>query len=126
MSIMLSAMRREIYRGHSDDAWQLFDRSAVMHLVSLDDSGAPLFRTLNYVRIDETIYFHGAKAGDKAEALGQAALIAVEEIITTLPSYFVDRARACPATTLYRSAHIKGLLEEIKDPSARQPCCKRL
>src|SRR5262249_37758769 len=40
-----------------------------------------------------------------------------EEVIASIPSYFIDPERACPATTIYRSAQVHGRIERVEDAS---------
>jgi GNAT superfamily N-acetyltransferase len=57
--------------------------------------------------------------GEKSEAIGRRAVVAAEEVVAAIPSYFADPERACPATTLYRSVQVHGTLEEVRDPPAK-------
>jgi GNAT superfamily N-acetyltransferase/nitroimidazol reductase NimA-like FMN-containing flavoprotein (pyridoxamine 5'-phosphate oxidase superfamily) len=68
---------------------------------------------------DGAIAFHGAAAGEKLECIGRAAVLAAEEIVAEIPSYFLDPEPACPATTLYLSAQVHGPVEEVTDPEAK-------
>jgi ribosomal protein S18 acetylase RimI-like enzyme len=47
--------------------------------------------------------------------IGRLAVISAEETIASIPSYFIDPERACPATTYYVSAQGHGPIEEITD-----------
>src|SRR5262249_16385942 len=49
------------------------------------------------------------------ETIGREAVVSAEEIVASLPSYFIDPERACPATTLYRSAQVHGVVERVDD-----------
>ncbi len=65
--------------------------------------------------LDGDVYFHAAAVGEKADCLGRAAVLSAEELVASIPSYFVDAERACPATTLYRSVQVRGTLEVVDD-----------
>jgi GNAT superfamily N-acetyltransferase/nitroimidazol reductase NimA-like FMN-containing flavoprotein (pyridoxamine 5'-phosphate oxidase superfamily) len=65
------------------------------------------------------VIFHGSPVGEKQEAAGRPAVISVEESVASVPSYFSDPERACPATTLYRSVQVHGLLEEVREPAKK-------
>ncbi len=108
-------MRKEIYRGTRDAALDLLARSRVVHLASTTATGEPLLRTVHGVIVDDMLAFHGAPAGEKLAALGRPAVLAADEIVAEIPSYFFDPERACPATTYYRSAQVHGLLTELTD-----------
>ena len=94
----------------------LLERAPVVHVASTTAGGEPVLRTVHGVIVRGAIAFHGAPAGEKMEAVGRPAVVAAEEIVAPIPSYFVDPARACPATTLYRSAQVHGIVEQVHDP----------
>ncbi|MEZ4308591.1 MAG: pyridoxamine 5'-phosphate oxidase family protein [Polyangiaceae bacterium] len=78
-----------------------------------------MLRTLNAVVDEGALCFHGAPVGEKMEALGRTAVVCAEEIVASIPSYFLDPERACPATTLYRSAQAHGILTEVTSPERK-------
>jgi N-acetylglutamate synthase-like GNAT family acetyltransferase/nitroimidazol reductase NimA-like FMN-containing flavoprotein (pyridoxamine 5'-phosphate oxidase superfamily) len=111
-------MRRErFFRMERGDAVALLAGAPVMHLASTTPDGAPLLRTLHPVVVDDAVCFHAAQVGEKTEALGRPVVLSAEETVASIPSYFIDAERACPATTLYRSVQVHGTLEAI-DASA--------
>jgi nitroimidazol reductase NimA-like FMN-containing flavoprotein (pyridoxamine 5'-phosphate oxidase superfamily)/N-acetylglutamate synthase-like GNAT family acetyltransferase len=110
-------MRREIFRMERDEAVALLRRARVVHLASTNEEGEPVLRALNAVVVRGSVAFHGAPVGEKTEAVGRKAVVAAEEVVASIPSYFVDPERACPATTLYRSAQVHGVVEEVVDPT---------
>ena len=112
---MQQTMRRErFFRMDGAAAVQLLADSAVVHLASTDGEGAPILRTLHAVVVDGALSFHAAPVGEKAETIGRAAVVSAEEIVATVPSYFSDPERACPATTLYRSAQAHGIVTAVE------------
>ena len=113
-------MRKAHLFGMTEDAAFAFLAAApVVHLASVRDDGAPLLRTVNAVVEGGAVCFHGAPAGEKTEAIGREVVIAAEEIVASIPSWFIDPERACPATTLYRSVQAHGVLETIDEPAAK-------
>jgi nitroimidazol reductase NimA-like FMN-containing flavoprotein (pyridoxamine 5'-phosphate oxidase superfamily)/ribosomal protein S18 acetylase RimI-like enzyme len=106
-------MRKEIYRLDRDEALALLARAPTVHLASTTGDGAPLFRTLHGVIVDGALAFHAAPAGEKMGALGRPAVVVAEEVVASIPSYFTDPERACPATTLYRSVQVHGRIVEV-------------
>src|SRR6185369_14132132 len=110
-------MRKEIFRMDRADAVALLERAPVVHLASTTPEGRPLIRTVHGVVVGDHLAFHGAPAGEKTETEGREAVVSAEEIVASIPSYFLDPERACPATTLYRSAQIHGTVERIDDPA---------
>lgn len=108
-------MRKPIFRGPRDAAVDLLARSRVVHLATTDPDGRPILRTVHGVIVDDQLMFHGAPAGEKLAAIGRPAVLAADEIVAEIPSYFTDPERACPATTFYRSAQVHGTLTEVHD-----------
>ena len=119
--VTVVGMRKEIYRGTDDEARALFARAPIIHLATTTAAGEPILRSLHAVLEPDgtAIAFHGAPAGEKMEGLGRDAVVSAEEIVASIPSYFVDPERACPATTYYVRAQAHGVLEEILDPEAK-------
>jgi len=101
------------------DALALLARAPVHHLATTNAAGAPILRVVHGVVVDGALAFHGAPAGEKLEALGREAVVSVEEVVAEIPSWFSDPERACPATTLYESVQLHGVLEEERDPERK-------
>jgi nitroimidazol reductase NimA-like FMN-containing flavoprotein (pyridoxamine 5'-phosphate oxidase superfamily)/ribosomal protein S18 acetylase RimI-like enzyme len=112
-------MRKEIYRMEREEAVQLLGRARVVRVASTGEDGAPILRTVHAVVFGDHVAFHGAAAGEKTECIGREAVLEADEIVASIPSYFVDPARACPATTLYRSVQVHGALELVSDPERK-------
>jgi nitroimidazol reductase NimA-like FMN-containing flavoprotein (pyridoxamine 5'-phosphate oxidase superfamily) len=108
-------MRKAIYRGEEHEGRALFARSAVIHLATTGEDGTPILRTLHAILDGDALYFHGAPAGEKMLCIGRAAVASAEEIVASIPSFFVDPERACPATTWFLSAQAHGRVEEVTD-----------
>jgi nitroimidazol reductase NimA-like FMN-containing flavoprotein (pyridoxamine 5'-phosphate oxidase superfamily)/ribosomal protein S18 acetylase RimI-like enzyme len=108
-------MRKAIYRGEEHEGRDLLTRAEVVHLATTDEEGTPILRTLHAVLEGDDLYFHGAPAGEKMRGLGRRAVVSVEETVASIPSYFVDPERACPATTYYVSVQGHGVVEEVTD-----------
>lgn len=118
----LVAVRRQppsLVRRDPEDVWALFARAPVARLASTAQNGEPLLRTLHVVVVDGALYFHGGGVGEKVGCLSRAAVMACDESIATLPSYFFDPKRACPATTYYESAMAWGIVEEVASLSEK-------
>jgi nitroimidazol reductase NimA-like FMN-containing flavoprotein (pyridoxamine 5'-phosphate oxidase superfamily)/ribosomal protein S18 acetylase RimI-like enzyme len=116
-------MRKEIFRMDRPEAMALLARAPFVRVATTTASGAPMLRALNAAivtfegrRPDDRLVFHGAPVGEKTEALGREAVVSAEEVVASVPSYFVDPERACPATTLYRSVQVHGTLDPVDDP----------
>ena len=102
-----------------EDAEALLARAPYVHVAGPDASGAPVLRALNAAVMAGRLVFHGAPVGEKTEAVDREVVVSAEEVVASIPSYFVDPERACPATTLYRSVQIHGVLEAIHDPETK-------
>lgn len=111
----LGGMRREIFRMPPDRALELLAKAPFVHLATTGRDGRPILRVVHGVIVDDWLCFHAAPAGEKMEALGRPAVVSYEEVVAEIPSHFLDPERACPATTLYESVQIHGVLERVDD-----------
>lgn len=98
------------------EAIAMLARAPFVRVATTTARGEPVLRALNVAVIDDRVVFHGAPVGEKTEALGRDAVVSAEEVVASIPSYFVDPQRACPATTLYRSVQAHGTLDVVEDP----------
>lgn len=112
-------MRHEHFRMDDDEARALFAAARTFHLAATHPDGSPVARTLNGVVLDGHLIFHGSPVGEKAELVGRPAVVAVDEVVAFLPSTFTSNERACSATSFYRSAQARGVIEALDDPSDR-------
>ncbi len=119
MEAQPAPMRREDYRMDRDAALRLLERAPYVHMASTDGEGRPVLRALHAVVCDGWLCFHGAPVGEKCSVLGREAVFSAEEVIAEVPSYWSDPVLACPATTLYLSAHVRGVVDEITVPETR-------
>jgi nitroimidazol reductase NimA-like FMN-containing flavoprotein (pyridoxamine 5'-phosphate oxidase superfamily)/ribosomal protein S18 acetylase RimI-like enzyme len=112
-------VRKRIYEMDRRRAVALLARAPAVHVASTAGDGRPVLRTVHGVIVGDAIAFHGAPAGEKMEIVGRPAVIAAEETVAEIPSYFVDPERACPATTYYLSAQVHGVIEAVEAPSEK-------
>ncbi|MBL8911948.1 MAG: GNAT family N-acetyltransferase [Archangium sp.] len=119
-------MRRREFHGTDDEGRELFATLPVMQLAGVDPEGQPVLRTLNGVVDDGWLCFHGSPAGEKTTLIGQPVVVAVEETVARIPSYFMDPEKACPATTLFRSAQVHGVLQKLDEPVRKARVLQRL
>ncbi|HEY4000076.1 MAG TPA: GNAT family N-acetyltransferase [Candidatus Xenobia bacterium] len=106
---MTTTLRRKEFQ--SEDLWTVLDEARYGHL-AVD---GPDVRALNYARQDDTLYFHCAEGGEVGGWSGREACFAVETAIQWIPSYWRHPEMACPASTWYRSAMVRGRLREVTD-----------
>ena len=97
----------------------LLGRAPYFHVAGLDAEGRPLARPLHGAVVGDHLVFHGGARGEKLELVGQWVVATASEIVARIPSWFLDPARACPATTLYRSVEVSGVLAPLTDASER-------
>lgn len=102
-----------------DEAVRMLTAAPVMRMAGTTPEGLPVMRSLHGVVDDGWLCFHASPAGEKTELVGQEVLCAVEEELVRIPSHFIEPERACPATTLYRSVHLRGRLTAIDDPERK-------
>lgn len=105
-------MRKEIYRMSDADAWGVLERARAVHVAVATPEGV-ILRTLHAAVRSPVLYFHGAPVGEKEDMMGAAAVVSAEEVFATIPSYFIDEERACPATTFYKSAQVHGCVQPV-------------
>jgi nitroimidazol reductase NimA-like FMN-containing flavoprotein (pyridoxamine 5'-phosphate oxidase superfamily)/GNAT superfamily N-acetyltransferase len=112
-------MRRSEFSMARTAALSFLRRAEFIHLASTNAAGEPVLRTLNAVVVDDWLLFHGAKAGEKTLCLGRPAVATAEVSLASIPSYFVDPERACPATTFYESVQVHASIEAIDEPALK-------
>ena len=77
----------------------------------------PYSLPLNFVELNGEIFFHGAKKGKKIDIIkaNSNASFSVVESLSLLPSYFsTDKGNACPATHLFKSVVMDGVIEMVE------------
>ncbi|HYG69878.1 MAG TPA: pyridoxamine 5'-phosphate oxidase family protein [Anaeromyxobacteraceae bacterium] len=102
-----------------DRALALLRRAPFVHLASTTPEGLPVLRAIDAAVLDDAIAFHGSRKGEKTLCVGRPAVVAAEELVAHLPSWFVHPEHACPATTLYRSVQVHGTLQAVEDPARK-------
>ena len=112
-------MRREIYRADERHTRALLERAPFVHLATTGEDGRPILRTVHAVVDEGALAFHGAPAGEKMEGLGRVAVASAEEVVASIPSWFLDAERACPATTYYEAVQAHGTLRIVSDPTRK-------
>ncbi len=90
---------------------ELARRCEVGYLGLLTPDGMPRVVPLNFAAVEQTIYFHGALAGEKFTVLENGAPVSFMMALpySLIPSYFVAPDYACPATHLFKSVDARGI-----------------
>lgn len=115
-------MRRSELESSDPDLFQEVARDADVGYLSLVTSGGwPRSVALNFAVVGETVYFHGALAGEKSEIIGTGvrAGFTMVKPYSFIPSHFTAPDHACPATHFFKSVEIKGRCEPVTDPAGK-------
>ena len=103
----------------SDRQWMydLLDAEEHGTLATTGSDGWPVQRAVNFVRVDDAIYFHGSHRGEKMDTLAHDDRVSflVVKAYSLIPSFFTDPERACPATQFYRSVLVRGRAVAVSD-----------
>jgi nitroimidazol reductase NimA-like FMN-containing flavoprotein (pyridoxamine 5'-phosphate oxidase superfamily) len=96
----------------------LADTCEVGYLALVTAAGYPRSIALNFAAVEETIYFHGARAGEKFELIAASprAGFTIVKPYSFIPSYWSAPRYACPATHFFKSIEIKGICARVDDP----------
>lgn len=114
-------MRRDEHSSSSDDDFKyVADNAIVGHLGLITSSGFPRIVPLNFVAINDVVYFHGAKSGEKFDILKNTPQVSfsIDIPYSFIPSYFESKKSACPATHFFKSVHIRGtgfIVEDVDE-----------
>lgn len=84
----------------------LLRHAAVGRLATNGCDGYPRIKPLNFVLVDDRIYIHSARRGEKIEDIGRDNRVAF--CIDVDLGYSVTRREPCGATFFYRSVLIRG------------------
>ncbi|GIW15601.1 MAG: hypothetical protein KatS3mg063_1454 [Tepidiforma sp.] len=96
---------------------ELLDSVRFGSLAYLRVDGTPGVSVLNFVRIEDLIYFHGSPHGERAASLRvnpSVAFLAADPL-ALIPSHFLHPELACPATQFFRSVVIRGEVRIVRD-----------
>jgi len=86
--------------------------------LALCSEDKPYSLPINFVYIDDILYFHGAGKGRKIDILkdNSFASFSVVKAYSLIPSYFSSKDKlACPATQFYKSVIVDGKIEFVDD-----------
>jgi len=92
-------------------------RCQVGYLGLMTEEGFPRNVALNFVAMNEAIYFHGALAGQKFDLLAKKPRVGFTMAweLSYIPSNWIGPEYACPATQLYKSVEIQGQGVVVED-----------
>lgn len=111
-------MRRDELASQDPSLFQELASSCVEGYLSLLAAQEyPRALAVNFAAIGETVYFHGALAGEKFTLIqaGPRAGFSMVQPLSVIPSTWFSPDFACPATQLFRSVEIKGRCQLVED-----------
>jgi len=91
--------------------------------LALSVENKPYAVPLNFVRLGENIYFHGALSNKKMKMLEQNANVSfsVVESYSIIASFFSSTDElACPATHFFKSVSIEGVAQIVKSREEKE------
>ena len=126
---IIIAKKVHIYRQkekHMKKTFEITDEKIIHNILNSTSFGTlalcvnniPYSLPINFVHINNEVFFHGAKKGKKIDMIknNANASFSVVEDYALLPSYFSnDKGDACPATHLFKSVIMDGYIEFIED-----------
>ncbi|MBN1211554.1 MAG: pyridoxamine 5'-phosphate oxidase family protein [candidate division Zixibacteria bacterium] len=120
--------RNEFYTGDDNTIREILDAAVVGYLGVLTPDGYPRVVPLNFVRIDEIVYIHGANEGEKYESLKASGKVTfhVNIPLSVIPSYWISVKSAGGATQFYKSVQIKGRAFFIEDLGEKAAVLQKL
>lgn len=94
-------------------------RAVTVTVCGVNADGRLIARPMHAAVVGDQVVIHGGTRGEKHGLTSQPVVITASEVVARLPSWFTDPVRACPASTLYRSVEVQGVLTPIEDPAAK-------
>ncbi len=86
---------------------KILDSCTIGYLGTVGLDGSPMVKPVNFVRVDNAIYFHTAKEGEKIEHIRRDDRVCFT--VAQRLAYVEAGRKACKAGYLYRSVIVKGL-----------------
>ena len=110
-------MRRDEFNINDKNSIDEILQACEYGTLSLISEGKPYVVALNFVLLENSIFFHGAKEGRKIEAIksNPNASFLVVKPYSFIPSFFSGTMAACPATQFFASVLFEGTVNFIKD-----------
>jgi nitroimidazol reductase NimA-like FMN-containing flavoprotein (pyridoxamine 5'-phosphate oxidase superfamily) len=97
---------------------KLLHKATTGRLATIDTDGFPIIIPLNFVLLNQCIYFHSATIGEKLDNIRRNLKVGfeVDQYIVTLPCYYFEGSQDPSETdTLYRSVVIRGISRILED-----------
>lgn len=109
--------RKEFSVAEEQELEQFLAEMTFGFLGTVRGDGTPSITPLNFVYVNDAIYFHGSRAGEKMTTLASESRVsfAVAKEYALIPSYFSDPEMACPATSYFKSVLFYGTAQVVVD-----------
>lgn len=104
-------MRRTDRETTREEAWHIFDQSAYS-VLSMSIRDIPYATALSVTRMDETLYFHCARDGEKIKAMRENPNVCLHSV-----AHMKNCAKSF--TVYYASCTIRGIAQEVVDETER-------
>ncbi len=100
-----------------DEVYALLDRCREGVLSTVGNDGYPYGTPVNYVRIGDSIYFHGRTEGEKVDNLSSCPRVC----FTVMETGGFERTGpdSCNTSTVYESAIVRGTAEKVEDAAEK-------
>lgn len=111
-------MRRdEFLENNPEEIQKVLDSEKIGYLGILTEAGFPRVVPLNFAARSDRIYFHGALSGEKHDLLAKSPRVtfSVARQYALIPSYWMAKGHACPATTFYKSVYVEGICNLVEN-----------
>ena len=122
--------RRELASTDAALFAEIAARAEVGHFVIVTADGWPRAVAVNFCAVGQRIYFHGALAGEKHDAVarpgGARAGFTMNLPHSLIPSHWTAPGHACPATHFFKSVEIKGRCTLVDDPAEKAAALQAL
>ncbi|MBT3216687.1 MAG: flavin-nucleotide-binding protein [Candidatus Marinimicrobia bacterium] len=109
--------RSEFIPNHANELISIANNCIVGYLGMVDPKEYPRVIPLNFILQNNCIYFHGADEGDKFDVFqtNPKVTFSMVEMYSMIPSYWIAKDYACPATVFFKSVYIIGKGNVVND-----------
>lgn len=107
-----------------EECLALLDRADTAVLSLIGEDGGPYAVPVNFVRIDDRIYYHGRRTGTRVACMERdhrCCLVAYDRV--QYEDYGPD---ACDTTTVFESVVIRGKVSAVDDPAVKMRVLREL
>ncbi|MGN1045335.1 MAG: pyridoxamine 5'-phosphate oxidase family protein [Candidatus Methanomethylophilaceae archaeon] len=98
---------------NKSEIYTVLDRTKEGVLSTVGKDGYPYGTPVNFVRIDDAIYFHGRKVGEKVDNIKACDKVCLTAMI--LGGFEHCGPDGCNTTSIYESVIVRGTVSEVTD-----------